>query len=198
MGQSYMVKFEYSAKNWMIQIAENSSRFYKNRWNVMKYGRIFPLVQQMEIKNHHTILGLKTDLGKWGITAEYCYFDIFEKLDEHELENYMVLIRRIEEDSTNCSDREHEYTFISLVIVTSSFNDRSLRKKLKRFRADKQFKSEDNQYGWSSCRLCVADIENGEYYCSAMGDSVRNRLLGQNFNSPVLLNRIKNQLFRRH
>lgn len=185
------MKFNESARGWLTQVAERNQEFYRAAWDVSHCGRQFPLRQKMEIETNHPILSIKTKRGKVGIAAEYCYFDICETLDRTAIQQYFQLFEELEKTDVDSANPAHDYTFLSLVIVTNDFSDRSLQKEIRRFRCVQRYRKEDQQYGWSAAQICIVDLANRKLYWNASGDSLKNRLTDESFQPSTFFERIR-------
>lgn len=183
--------FEETAHEWLDWLADKDAEFYEPMWNITRCGKNFVMKQEMEIKTHHPILSFNSKWGKFGIGAEHCYFDLCENLDQEKIEAYLDLMPTLEELDTDCENPQHEYTFISLVLLTRDFQDKALEKKIKRFRLEKRYHKEDGQFGWSTCRVCVVDLDDYRIYWSAAGDSLRNRLADETFQHNSIMDKLR-------
>ena len=145
----------------------------------MRGDRQFPLAQFMRVRDRHPILSISTSKGRWGVSGERCYFDICETLTEEALEIYVRFLLEIQRTEVEYNDPEHDYTFLSLVVLTSHLTDTAIIKKIKRFRSEKTYSAHEKQFGWSSCRLCVIDLANDKQYLNAMAGPLRTRLFSK-------------------
>ena len=172
-----MDDFQNAAQRFMQKMAEKDCEHYTPAWNVARCGMCFPLQQHMRIRSRHAVFGINCGLGKMGVGEEYCYFLAVESLGGKELETAFSLIARLAEEDTDCCDREHDFTFISLVLLTPHFSDPILKKEVRRFRMMRCFSCAAGQYGWYACRLCVVALSEGTIVSSALGQPLKDRLL---------------------
>lgn len=71
-------------------------------------------------------------------------------------------------------DENHEFSFVSLILVCSNVNDDVIKiiKKL-----DNEIKyNKDNENGWSNARMIAIDLENQKIYTSKNGDMLRDTI----------------------
>lgn len=168
--------FEASAKEWLEAVAERDKAYYCARWNVPYGGKIFAMRQHMEITSRHTIFGVKSEYGKAGTAAEYCFFVLCRDLTNEILEGYIQMLPQLADNVTDCRNPNHDYTLISLVFVTEGLQDAALKRKIRKFQLTHEFRKEDRQYGWNSCRICAFDLSGGTFTVSAHGGTLRDRL----------------------
>lgn len=172
-----MNDFQNAAQQFLREAAEKDRAYYVPSWDVTRCGRCFPLQQHMEVRSRHAVLGINCGLGKEGVGAEYSYFLVQESLDGQALKAAFALTAQLAEEVTNSYDRQHDYTFISLVILTARFNDLKLKRMIRRFRLMRRFHQAEGQYGWNACRMCIIDLLDGSVTTSALGQPLEARLL---------------------
>lgn len=168
--------FLEKANTWLDNAAGKGGELFTVCQSYDRSGRLFPLAEFMTIRDHHPILSFRTKKGRWGVSSERCYFDICETITEENLGQYFQLLTQIQKTEVDCSNPEHDYTFLSLVVLTASLSDARLIRQIKRFRSEKTYDWSQREFGWSSCRFCVIDLATGKFYPSAMADPLKARL----------------------
>ena len=171
-----MDSFFEKADAWLESAAEKAGELFTVCRDYDQGGRLFPMAEFMMIRDHHPILSFRTKKGRWGVSSERCYFDICDTMTEENLSQYFQLLIQIQESEVDCSNSEHDYTFLSLVVLTSNLKDTRLIRQIKRFRSEKDYNWPQSEFGWSSCRFCAVDLSTGKFYPSAMADPLKTRL----------------------
>lgn len=128
-----MRDFSEKAQAWLDRIAQKTEAPFTLHRNYICGERIFPLVQLMTVRDHHPILSFRTEKGRWGVSGERCYFDVCETLDNAGLDAYFRFLSETQATAVAYTDPEHDYTFVSLVVLTADVNDSALVKRIKRF-----------------------------------------------------------------
>lgn len=177
-----MMMFHETAEKWIRGIAKSDKENYQLYRDMNACKEVFPFMQKMSISSRHKILSIDSKWGKEGFGEEYCYYIICETLEAHLLEYYLELLERLAAQDVRCEDPGHEYTFISLVIITSGFSDRKMIRRIKHFRGMRFYQEEEKKYGWSVSRICVVNLETMRLYWSVMGEPLGKRLTGGNKN----------------
>ena len=191
-----MSDFQKTAQIWLQHRAEQDQKTHQPLWEVSRCGRVFPLAQKMEIRSEHAVLSLHCGLGREGIGREFCYYDLCPCLNTDTLKPYFHLVEQLAEQDTDSHDPHHDYTFSSLVLLTEHFQDHEAQKALKRYRFQRQFAPENQEYGWNTCQVCVVDLAENKIWCSAMGDALKNRMEGNLSQSVSLGERLRKRINR--
>lgn len=186
-----MTFFE-KTEQFLNHVAEKDQKYYTPVFHALRHGTIYPMFQRMEVECQHKIFGLQIGKGRIGRGSEYCYFDICETLDKQKLSEYLDLVVQLEEKDVDCNNREHDFSFVSVVVLTQDFSDPALRKMLKRFSKETKYLKSEGQHGWSSCRVCVVDLGTDKVYWNSTGDALANRVGGEMFQQPSMLETLKN------
>lgn len=140
--------------------------------NAVVCGQNFPMVAQYEKRDDRYFMGVISSVSAEGYCGEQCYFLCTEQLSEGKLAEYLEQFRRIQDEQVPADDPYHDFTLISAVICTADV-ERKVQRKIRRVSDYRQYKEKNGQHGWSALRLCVVDVENGQYYCNSMGKSVK-------------------------
>lgn len=135
-------------------------------------GYTFPMIAHYEKRDDRYLMGIVSSISTEGYCGEQCYFLCAEQLDEAKWAEYMQLFRRIQDERVPADDPFHDFTLISIVLCTAGV-ERKLQRKIRRASDYRQYKEKNGQHGWSALRLCVVDLEDGQYYCNSMGKSVK-------------------------
>ncbi len=135
-------------------------------------GLTFPMVAHYEKRDDRYLMGIVSSISTEGYCGEKCYFLCAEKLDSDTWTDYLARFRRIQDEQVPADDPFHDFTLISVVVCTAGV-DRKVQRQIRRANDYRQYREKDGRHGWSALRLCVADLENGAYYCNGMGKSVK-------------------------
>ena len=172
----FMDSFSEKADAWLESAAGKAGELFTVCRDCDQGGRLFPMAEFMTIRDHHPILSFHTKKGRWGVSSERCYFDTCCTITQENLSQYFQLLMQIQESEVDCSNPEHDYTFLSLVVLTLNLKDAGMIRQIRRFKSEKNYSWSQREFGWSSCRFCAVDLSTGKFYPSAMGDPLKARL----------------------
>lgn len=102
---------------------------------------------------------------------EYRFLFSDQAIDEARLQSWWDKAVALEEAFV-MPDAAHEFSLVSLIVVTDSF-PKALQRKLKKFKAERMYRNE----GWSSIRLAVVDLSQRQIYTNNLGSPLKNVLL---------------------
>lgn len=107
---------------------------------------------------------------------EYCLIENTEKIDFRLLEHYFSLCQTLCKDLVLSEDPYHNFSFISLILLTHDF-DLNLKKKLKKMHLETNYRLKGG-YGWSILRIAVADLRKQTIFTNSIGSPLKSRLTG--------------------
>lgn len=163
-------------EEWLAKRAETDRENYYPYFGLQLLGHTFPLVQKMSIKTKQPLFGFNVPWGKEAVASEVCCYEVKENIDRKSLEECFGLLNKIADEVPDPYSKLHKYTFISMVLLTKDFNDKELKKQVKKYKYELRYSPKQQMYGWTSCRICVIDFESGEMCWNAMGDSLAVRI----------------------
>lgn len=101
---------------------------------------------------------------------EYRFLFDDQFMDEVHLKAWFDKAVALEEEFV-APDDAHDFSLVSLIVVTNSF-PKELQKKLKKLKAERMYRNQ----GWSSVRLAVVDLSSRQVYTNNLGSPLKNVL----------------------
>lgn len=135
-------------------------------------GRWTPLYAQFTLDTERKVFGIMPT-GNSTHCHEYCVFLPVERPNEAVLDELLSYIRKVR-DSRVKPDRTHEFSLVSLVLVTGGAPERAVTKPIKKLVEDVQYR--DPQRGWSSVRVALVDLEGRKMVFNRAGTALADRM----------------------
>lgn len=132
-------------------------------------GRWVALAARFDVISERKLFGIMPT-GNKTHCHELCLFMPTPALDEPhftDLTEYFKMVQKIEIQL----DRAHEFTMFSFVLLTDTRPSAALQKKIRTFTDERKY-----QFGWSSARIVVADLQTHKMYHNKFGAPVAERL----------------------
>ncbi len=164
-----MQDFAQKAEEYLLRAEKQYQPPFETEYQVEYCGEVFPMVSQFQKREDRYMFGLKSGIATEGLCGEKCFFSCCETLDKAALDKYQALFRQIQDEQVPAADSAHDFTLISLVVCTQHVS-RAMQRAIKRVNDYREYKK--TGYGWSALRICVVDLEDGQYYYNPMGKAV--------------------------
>lgn len=135
-------------------------------------GRWVPLEAWFDVEGERKPFGI-LPTGNFTHCFEYCLFLPAEQLGAAELAAFLDFALRAHDELVDPNE-QHEFTIVSLVLLTAGPVDRAALRRLKRFSCERQYKRP--QQGWSSVRVAAVDLEGRTIVSNRFGSALADRL----------------------
>ncbi len=135
-------------------------------------GRWTPLYAQFTLNTERKVFGIMST-GNHTHSHEYCIFLPVERVDEAGLDELLAYLGRVRNSCVQ-PDHSHEFSLVSLVLVTGGAPDRAVAKRIKKLVEDVQYR--EPQRGWSSVRVALVDLERRKMVCNRAGTALADRM----------------------
>ncbi|MGN1030376.1 MAG: hypothetical protein ACI4PQ_02125 [Butyricicoccaceae bacterium] len=108
------------------------------------------------------------------VMIEHCCYTRCETMDAETLQKYCDMLDDMVRNLVK-PKRGHEYTFLSIVLLTDHM-PLLLRRKLKKYQNEIDYgKKKHPGFGHSSARLCVLEVSSGKLFANGMGKALADR-----------------------
>lgn len=151
-------------------IAGQDKTFITNM-NAQVAGRAAAVFSCFGLDGERKLLGL-VPLGSKSHAHEYRLLFAAPELDGQALQEWWQYAEAAERELVQ-PDRNHEFSIVSLILVTGKL-DPTVPKKLRKLMGGRDFTSIGQ--GWSTVRMAVIDLASHKIYTNRMGDSMKNIL----------------------
>lgn len=135
-------------------------------------GEVYPLYARF-FDDGINVTRLLPGMRRLAIMLEHCYVARCEALDADKLQQYCDTLDEMVKTLVK-PRKGHEFTFLSMIVLTDHM-PLLLRTKLRRYKNEVKYDPRKQEYGHSSARLCIIDVNSGKMYTNYMGKPLADR-----------------------